>query len=138
MPISENLHPMYSGKTSGAMKAARAVKRITFNPGDTCPSLTKMRFLCQTRWRFALTSNLSEATPTTFYFRTSRGRSLTSLGAPPCKNTSATTSTKTFADLFLPREKRSQHSRGFRARTYVRSARARRTRKPLTLPQKPN
>ena len=38
--VPENLRPTYSEKTVHAMKAERAVKRITFNPSEANPSNT--------------------------------------------------------------------------------------------------
>ena len=40
MSVLENLHPTYSEKTLGAMKADRAVKRITFERTEARPGET--------------------------------------------------------------------------------------------------
>jgi len=40
MSVPENLRPRYNEKTFNAMKANRAVKRITFNPSNANPGET--------------------------------------------------------------------------------------------------
>jgi len=40
MSVPENLRPTYNKKTFNAMKANRAVKRITFNPSNANPGET--------------------------------------------------------------------------------------------------
>ena len=57
MSVQENLRPTYNEKTLRAMKAERAVKRITFNPSEANPGNTLYvyvpklheRFWCRTR-----------------------------------------------------------------------------------------
>ena len=89
MSVPENLRLTYNEKTLRAMKAERAVKRITFDRSEASPTktlyvrlpkLNKDEVLVPgSQYRFSLTSTFLEGTPTTSLSRTSRGLSLTGL-----------------------------------------------------------
>ena len=86
--IENGLDPSHIEKTPGAMKATRAVRRITFtpseaNPGETLyvrvPKLNENEVLVPNSLALIFDVDLSGGTRTTFLSRMSRGRSLKSL-----------------------------------------------------------
>ena len=109
--MPENLLPTHTEKTLRAMKAPRAVKRITFDrnearTGETLyvsvPKLHENEVLVPGSLASSLTSTFLEGTPTKSF--------------------------KTFS--FRRNKETTGSSKGFRVRNYARSAQARETRKP--------
>ena len=143
MPVPDNLRPTYIEKTLGAMKAERAVKRITFDrteasPGETLsvsvPKLKKNEVVVPGSLALLFDIDLSGGQANNFLvqnvMRALVDKLVVKFKGSILQDTVGYDLYKTFDDFFLSQEKRDGIiMRGLRAKIYAISAQARETRK---------
>ena len=119
MSVPENLNPTYNEKTLGAMKAERAVKRITFgrteaSPGETLyvsvPKLNKNEVLVPASLALRFDIGLSGGHADNFLVqnvtRALVDKMVVKFGGSILEDTVGYDIYKIFEDLFLSQEKR--------------------------------
>ena len=150
MAVQENLRPTYSEKLLRAMKANRAVKRITFDrteaiPGETLyvsvPKLGKNEVLVPGSLALRFNINLTGGHAHNFLVqnvtRALVDKMVVKFASTTLEETVGFYLFKIFEDLFLSKEKRDNMIlQGIQSEIYARSAQARETRKPRASPLK--
>ena len=119
MSVSEDLSPKYSKKTSNAMKAIRAVKRITFNPSEAnpgeilnifVPKLNENEVLVPNTLALVFDIDLTGGHANNFLVqnvsRALVNKLVVKFGGTELEQTVGYDIYKTFQDLFLPVERR--------------------------------
>ena len=143
MSVPENLNPTHKEKTLKALKAIRAVKRITFNPSEASPGETLNVYVPKLNENEVLVPNtlalvfnidLSGGHANNFLVqnvsRTLVDKLVVKFLGTTLEDTVGYDIYKIFQDLFLPGEKRDNMvPEGYRVKICARSAQVRETKK---------